>query len=42
MTEASKDVLIAAKNKRIKALEEENKRLKSELAILRGKLYDRA
>ena len=42
MTEASKDVLIATKNKRIKALEEENKRLKSELAILRGKLYDRA
>lgn len=42
MTDASKDVLIAAKNKRIKALEEENKRLKSELATLRGKLYDRA
>jgi ribosomal protein L29 len=39
MTDASKDVLIAAKNKRIKALEEENKRLKAELANLRGKLY---
>lgn len=42
MTDASKDVLIAAKNKRIKALEEENKRLKTELANLRGKLYDKA
>ncbi len=42
MTDASKDVLIAAKNKRIKALEEENRRLKAELANLRGKLYDRA
>lgn len=42
MTDASKDVLIAAKNKRIKALEDENKRLKAELANLRGKLYDRA
>lgn len=42
MSDASKDVLLAAKNKRIKVLEEENKRLKAELAILRGKLYDRA
>ena len=42
MTDASKDVLIAAKNKRIKELEEENKRLKAELATLRGKIYDRA
>lgn len=41
MTDASKDVLIAAKNKRIKILEEENRRLKTELAILRGKIYDR-
>lgn len=37
MTNASKDVLIAAKNKRIKALEEENKRLKSELVLLEVK-----
>lgn len=43
MADASKDVLIAAaKNKRIKDLTEENKRLKSELATLRGKLYDKA
>ena len=42
MTDASKDVLLASKNKRIKVLEEENKRLKAELAILRGKLYDKA
>jgi len=42
MTDASKDVLIAAKNRRIKTLEDENKRLKAELAALRGKLYDRA
>jgi hypothetical protein len=40
MTDASKDVLIAAKNKLIKALEEENKRLKDELMRLRGKIYD--
>lgn len=42
MTDASKDVLIADKNKRIKTLEDENKRLKAELATIRGKLYDRA
>ncbi|HAC2565334.1 TPA_asm: transposase, partial [Listeria monocytogenes] len=36
MTDASKDSLIAAKNNRIKKLEEENKRLKDELLILRG------
>ncbi|EGD49588.1 hypothetical protein Cpap_4026 [Ruminiclostridium papyrosolvens DSM 2782] len=40
MTNNSKDILIAAKNKRIKELEEENKRLKDELMKLRGKLYD--
>lgn len=40
MTESSKDVIIAAKNKRIKELEEENKRLKEELKVLRGKVYD--
>lgn len=40
MTEASKDVLIAAKNKRIRELETENKRLKDELMRLRGKIYD--
>ena len=36
MTDASKDALIAAKNNRIKKLEEENKRLKDELLKLRG------
>lgn len=40
MTNNSKDILIAAKNKRIKELEEENKRLKDDLMKLRGKLYD--
>lgn len=39
-SEASKDVIIAAKNKRIKELDEENKKLKEELKKLRGKLYD--
>ncbi len=34
MTDASKDVLIVAKNKRIKELEAENKRLKDELMRL--------
>jgi ribosomal protein L29 len=41
MTEASKDVLIAAKNKRIKELETENKQLKDELMKLRGMIYDK-
>ena len=41
MTDASKDVVIAAKNKRIKELEEENRLLKQELQKLRGKLYDK-
>jgi predicted translin family RNA/ssDNA-binding protein len=40
MTDASKDVVIAAKNKRIRELEEENKLLKQELQKLRGKLYE--
>lgn len=40
MTESSKDVIIASKNKKIKELEEENKYLKEQLMILRGKLYD--
>ena len=42
MTDANKDILIAAKNKRLKELENENKRLKEELAYLRGKIYDRS
>ena len=40
MSNASKDVLIAAKNKRIKELDEENKRLKAEVMHLRGKIYE--
>jgi cell division protein FtsB len=39
-SDASKDVIIAAKNKRVKELEEENKQLKEELKKLRGKRYD--
>ena len=38
-TAKSKDVIIEAKDKRIARLEEENKRLKAELAILRGMVY---
>ncbi|MES9731575.1 transposase [Bacillus cereus] len=41
MTDASKDSLIAAKNSRIKKLEEENKRLKDELLKLRGIVYEK-
>lgn len=40
MTESSKDIVIFSKNKKIKELEEENKNLKEQLMILRGKLYD--
>jgi len=40
MTSAGKDIIIAAKNKRIKELETENRRLKEELKKLRGKLYE--
>ncbi|MCL4377166.1 MAG: DUF6262 family protein [Actinobacteria bacterium] len=40
MTDASKDALVAAIKKRIRELENENKKLKEELAYLRGKIYD--
>ncbi|WP_291565798.1 hypothetical protein [Clostridium sp. UBA2485] len=40
MTESSKDIVIAAKNKKIEQLEKENKSLKEQLMILRNKLYD--
>lgn len=40
MTDSSKDVLLAAKNKRIKVLEDEVKRLKERLMRLGGELYD--
>jgi len=39
-TSKSKDVVIEAKEKRIAKLEAENKKLKSEMARLRGLLYD--
>ncbi len=38
-TAKSKDVIIAAKDKKIARLEEENKRLKTELTTLRGMVY---
>jgi cell shape-determining protein MreC len=40
-TAKSKDVIIIAKDKKIKELEEENKKLKEQLEILRGKLYEK-
>ena len=40
-TAKSKDIIIMAKDKKIKELEEENKKLKEQLAILRGKLYEK-
>lgn len=40
-TAKSKDIIIMAKDKKIKELEEENKKLKEQLEILRGKLYER-
>lgn len=39
-TERTKDVLLAAKDRRIKALEAENRQLKEELKVARGKLYE--
>lgn len=38
-TAKSKDIIIEAKEKRIAKLEEENKRLKAELSVLRGMVY---
>lgn len=39
-TSQSKDVIIQAKEKRIAKLEEENRKLKHEIEVLRGLLYD--
>ena len=39
-TAKSKDVVIAAKDKRIAKLEAENKQLKGEICILRGMIYE--
>jgi uncharacterized alpha-E superfamily protein len=38
-TDKTKDVLLAAKDRRIKALEAENRKLKEELKVVYGKLY---
>ncbi len=38
-TSKSKDVIIASKDRRIARLEEENKRLRAEVIILRGMIY---
>ena len=40
-TAKSKDIIIMAKDKKIKELEEENKKLTEQLEILRGKLYEK-
>jgi hypothetical protein len=40
-TDKTKDVLLAAKDRRIKALEAENRKLKEELKVTYGKLYER-
>jgi len=39
-TDKTKEVLLAAKDRRIRALEEENRRLKTELKVANGKLYE--
>ncbi|MGL5577253.1 MAG: DUF6262 family protein [Sarcina sp.] len=39
-TSKSKDIIIMAKDKKIKELELENKKLKEQLEVLRGKLYE--
>lgn len=40
-TSKSKDIIIMAKDKKIKELEEENKKLKEQLEVLRGRLYEK-
>ncbi len=39
-TDNTKDVLLEARDRRIKALEAENRKLKEELKVARGKLYE--
>ena len=39
-TDKTKDVLLAAKDRRIRALETENRKLKEELKVAHGKLYE--
>jgi predicted RND superfamily exporter protein len=38
-TDKSKDIIIMAKDKKIKELQNENRKLKEQLEVLRGKLY---
>ena len=40
-TDKTKDVLLEARDRRIKALEAENRKLKDELKVAYGKLYER-
>jgi len=40
-TAKSKDIIIMAKDKKIRELTEENKKLKEQLELLRGKLYEK-
>lgn len=40
-TDKSKDIIIIAKDKKIKELQEENRKLKGQLEIIRGKLYEK-
>jgi len=40
-TDKTKDVLLTAKDRRIKALEAENRKLKEDLKVAYGKLYER-
>ncbi|UZQ48930.1 DUF6262 family protein [Clostridium kluyveri] len=40
-TSKSKDIIILAKDKKIKELEQENRKLKEQLKVLRGKLYEK-
>ena len=40
-TVKAKDIIIMAKDKKIRELEEENKKLKEQLEVLRGKLYEK-
>jgi hypothetical protein len=40
-TDKTKDVLLEARDRRIKALETENRKLKEELKVAYGKLYER-
>jgi cell shape-determining protein MreC len=39
-TSKSKDIIILAKDKKIKELEKENKKLKEQLEVIRSKLYE--